>query len=68
MTTYAFRCPSCGDTNNLRVECAIICEVLQTEDNFETEPLDPSEGYFDRKHFMYCASCDYDGQVKDFET
>lgn len=64
----AFRCPSCGNTTDLRVECSIICRVIQTEDNFETEPLDQSEWYFDRDSFMYCAACDFNGEVRDFEV
>jgi predicted RNA-binding Zn-ribbon protein involved in translation (DUF1610 family) len=65
---YPFQCPSCG-SHDLMISCEIACRVLQGGDGeFETEPDNNSDWYFDNRSIMTCQTCNHSAEVREFET
>jgi hypothetical protein len=64
---YRFACPECGGTDQLVVSVHATARVHQDpeNDNFETEIVGGHE--FERKDWMMCLACEYEGEVRDFD-
>jgi len=64
---YQYVCPECGSTDELEVAVRAMAKLYQRpeEDNFETEVYSDLE--FERRDYMRCGACNFDGEVRNFE-
>lgn len=58
-------CPKCGG-HTLNVVVMTSAQLVQSEDNFETEDTGSHE--WDGKSPMWCGECKHRGSASDFDT
>lgn len=59
-----YQCPKCK-SKDLNVLCTITADLIQTEENFETE-WEGGDMDFDSESPMSCKSCGFDGFAEEF--
>lgn len=61
-------CPHCGRHDQLVVVVQVFRQLLQTEDNIETDTADDNDEHWDDTSEMFCNNerCQYAGRAADF--
>lgn len=63
-----YACPKCK-SDDLRVECTVIAELVQQEDGHCFPRLEDLEGvYFDHESIALCVECEHQSELVDFEV
>ena len=62
MSCFNIKCPKCGQTDSVRVDCNVTAWVTPDGSADTTD----SDVTWDKDNFAYCPECDHSGKAWEF--